>query len=205
MDNQQIVVVFEQIAQLLEIQRGNPFRIRSYQRASELLQQLSLNIAQAIESQPVRLSAIPGIGKGTLSRIKEIVETGACRELQQLTAQIPLSLLELRRLRHLGPRRIYQIWKTLGIENLDDLQRAAEQQQLRTLPGLGVHSESLILESVDHYRLRLDTAHQFSRTLLEHLRQQVPLQRSALAGVSTGGGKPSASKISGVSPIIQAP
>ena len=114
MANQQIAVVFEQIAQLLEIRGGNPFRIRSYQRAAELLQQLSLNIAQAIESQPVRLSAIPGLGKGTLSRIKEIVETGACRELQQLTAQIPLSLLELRRLRHLGPRRIYQIWKTLG-------------------------------------------------------------------------------------------
>ena len=147
MDNQQIAVVFEQIAQLLEIQGGNPFRIRSYQRASELLQQLSLNIAQAIESQPVRLSAIPGLGKGTLSRIKEIVETGACRELQQLTAQIPLSLLELRRLRHLGP----------VVFDLVVVQRHIGRELLHQLPQ-ALLPEGSPVETIEGFRARYTDA-----------------------------------------------
>ena len=187
MQNRDIARIFEQIAALLELEGGNPFRIRSFRRAAETLQTLSFRVDRIMEENPERLSKVPGVGAGTMQRIGEILETGGCRELTRMAERVPLSLLDLLRVSTLGPKKVKRIWSELGIKTLEELQAAAAEGRLRGLPGMGVKSEEKILGSIElllstRGRHRLDHVRKAAAAIVGHLEEGVDLDRIAVAG-----------------------
>ena len=187
MDNIDLAVIFDQIANILEIKDENPFRIRSYRRVAEALKNAGFDVARAALDDPDRVRSIPGIGEATFRKILELVQTGDCQEHSRLLSEVPGSLLTLLELQNLGPRKIAVLWKELGITTLDQLEEAARRQQLRTLSGFGGKSEAKILEAVRSHRgragrIRLDRAIAIADNLIQHLQKNAKIQRIAAAG-----------------------
>ena len=187
MENKDLARFFTEIADILEIQEGNPFRIRSFRRTAQIIKDLSFNGADAVLEDPQKLKSISGIGDGAIKKMQEIVETGKCQEHQDLKQQIPASLLPLTQIQNLGPKKVSLFWKALDITSLEELEKAAREEKLRSLPGMGEKSEAKILKAIHDYRqlqgrFRLDDGIEISQVLIEYLRQQVEVNRIAAAG-----------------------
>ncbi len=187
MENADLARVFVEMADILEILEGNSFRIRSFRRVAQILENLGFSAARAALEDPQRLMALPGIGAGTLKKVRELAETGECREHAELRAQIPPSLVTLLELPGLGPRKIAMFWRELQIATVDDLEAAASQHRLRSLPGMGEKTEEKILKGIQEYRrregrFRLDYGAEVSEALEKHLRASVEIHRLAPAG-----------------------
>ena len=187
MDNVEISKILQEIANLLELESANPFRIRSYHRSAQIIRDLPFSAAESAGRKDGRLKQVPGVGAGTLSKIEEILNTGTCSELQKLRKRVPVGLLELLRLRSLGPQRIKQLWKELAITGLAELEAAFESERLRTLSGFGQKTELKILDSIRFYkektgRIRLDLALELAESLLEKLSHTGAISQGEVAG-----------------------
>jgi len=187
MENKDVAAIFAEIANILEIQESNPFRIRSFRRAAQIIENLSFNVTGTIQKDPGKLRAIPGIGDGTLQKIEELVKTGTCEELEKLKQEIPSSLLPMLKLQNLGPKKISVFWKKLNISTLEELEKAALQQKIRTLPGMGEKSEAKILKAIKNYRqiqgrFQLDDGIEISTNLVNYLKSKIKTNRIAAAG-----------------------
>ncbi len=179
--------MFEEMADILEIKGDNPFRIRSFRRVAEALHSLNFNVAAAVVEDPNRVRAVPGIGEGTIRKISEVVATGRCEEHQRLRAEIPASALPMLDLQGLGPKRIGLICSVLGVSTIDELEKAAREHRLRTVPGIGEKTEATILRGIEDYRrtqgrLRLDQALTVTSPLLGHLSEDPSILRLDTAG-----------------------
>ena len=187
MKNADIAQIFEQIAALLELEDGNPFRIRSFRRAAQVLETLSFSVDQVMKENPARLHKVPGIGAGTMARIQEILQTGSCRELESMGERVPLSLLDLLGVSSLGPKKVKRLWQETGIQTLEQLREAAEQGRLRKMAGMGLRSEERILSSIElllstRGRHRLDRGREAADALVEYLKNIGEPERIAVAG-----------------------
>jgi DNA polymerase (family X) len=148
MDNSEIAAIFEEIADILEIQGDNPFRVRSYRNAARTLESISERLERMVAEERDLLS-IPGIGEGIGKKIVEIVLTGDCNEHRRLLQQIPQSLLELLKIPGMGPKKVGLVYRQLGIETMDQLSQAAAEKRLRDLPGMGQKTEEKILKGIE--------------------------------------------------------
>ena len=187
MENKDLARIFSEIADILEIKEDNPFRIRSFRRVAQTLENLSFHAARASQEDVERLRAVSGIGAGTIAKIQEIAQTGQCGEYEDLKARIPPSLLTLLDLPSLGPKKIALFWKSLGITNIEELHAVALKQKLRQLPGVGEKSEQKILQAIADYRrsqgrFRLDDGMEISQALIEYLGSRVTVRRATAAG-----------------------
>jgi DNA polymerase (family 10) len=187
MENKDLARIFSEIADILEIQEANPFRIRSFRRTAQIIRDLTFNGVQASQEDPEKLRKISGIGEGTIKKIQEIAETGASQEHEDLKGQIPPLLLTLLDLQNLGPKKISLFWKTLNISTIDELEKAAREEKLRPLPGMGEKSEAKILKAIEDHRLlqgrfRLDDGIEICQELMEYLESTVQLKRISPAG-----------------------
>ena len=122
--NADIATVFEQIADLLEIQNDNPFRIRAYRNAARTLQGLGKD-ARVLLEQGEDLTRLPGIGKDLAAKIGEIVSTGRCQTLEKLQKQTSPGLTDLLKIPGLGPKRVRALYDELDIHTPEQLYRAA--------------------------------------------------------------------------------
>jgi DNA polymerase (family 10) len=141
--NDEIARVFEQLADLLEIDEANPFRVRAYRNAARTLRSLAEEAADLIE-QGEDLSALPAIGKDLAGKIEEIVGTGRLGALDELKRTVPAGLADLTRVPGLGPKRVKALYDKLGLKSPADLRKAAEKGELKTLPGFGAKTEETI-------------------------------------------------------------
>ncbi len=132
--NAEIVAIFDEIADLLEIAGANPFRIRAYRNAARVIGGLGLEIAAMIArgDEPADL---PGIGTDLAAKIREILATETTPLLARLRKETPPALVALLRLPGLGPKRARKLVDTLKIRSLDDLRRAAARDQLAAVLG----------------------------------------------------------------------
>lgn len=186
-ENIDIAKIFEEVADLLEIQGANPFRVRAYRTAARTVETLSVPCASLARSDPKALQRFPGIARDLAGKICEIVETGSLTLLRELTSQLPESLVEMVRLPGLGPKRPKQIYDTLGIETLDQLEEAARSGRLRELRGLGATLERRILQGIsDHKaasgRCRLAEADAYVQPLVAFLRDIPGVKAVEVAG-----------------------
>ncbi|MFO8006559.1 MAG: DNA polymerase/3'-5' exonuclease PolX [Candidatus Brocadiia bacterium] len=147
MENAQIAEVFEEIADLLELQEGNQFRIRSYRNAARTVRDLSRRL-QDMVSEDEDLTELPNIGESTAEKIAEILETGTCERLENLRREVPSGLTRLMRVPDLGPRKSMKLYQELGIEDLDGLREACEAGKVRELEGFGEKTEQKILKGI---------------------------------------------------------
>ena len=134
MENKGIADIFVAIADILEIQGENPFRVRSYRNAARTIEDLSQSLESMVKSG-MKLEEIPGIGKSISEKIEEILSTGKCQFLEELRRQIPAGLTELLRLEGLGPKKAKLLYEQLGVDSIDRLDKAARAERLRDLAG----------------------------------------------------------------------
>ncbi len=144
MENEQIATLFDEMGDLLELLDANEFRIRSYRNAARAIRDASEPMREKVEKGQ-DLTEIANIGEGAAGKIREIVERGTCKRLEDLRERVPRELTELMKIPHLGPRKAMQVHKELGVDSLQDLKNACEQKKVRRLEGLGARMEEKLL------------------------------------------------------------
>lgn len=183
--NADIAACFEEMADLLDIEGANPFRIRAYRNAAHTLLDLSQDVAVMIEKGE-DLTALPGIGADLAEKIKEFVSTGTAAVLEEHRKTVPPTLRELLRIPGLGPKRVHTLYHRLGIRTRDELRQAAEDGRVRSLHGFGETTERHLL---DHLRVRqketrfkLAVAASYAESILAYLKQVPGVKRVVEAG-----------------------
>ena len=147
MENRRIAEVFEQIADILEIQGENPFRIRSYRAAARAVADLPERL-EDLQTDGRDFTDLPGIGESLAAKIHEILESGTCAMLEDLRKALPPHLPDLLGVKGLGPKKVKALFEQLGIASLDDLKAAAEAGKIRDLPGMGAKTEENVLHGL---------------------------------------------------------
>lgn len=185
-DNAAIAAAFEEIADLLELQQANPFRVRAYRNAARTLaswpEEMSLWAAQGRD-----FDELPGIGKDLAAKIAEILQRGTCDQLERLRANFPRGITHLLQIPGLGPRRVHALYHELGVRTPQELLDAARAGHVQAIPGFGATSERRIAEAVAGY---LDRSHRWPlarvdaavQAVLAHLRAGPGVEDVVVAG-----------------------
>ncbi|MGY3302930.1 DNA polymerase (family 10) [Pseudomonas sp. PvR086] len=185
-DNDHIAAVFDEIADLLDIEDANPFRIRAYRNAARTLRALTFDVAKTLaRGEP--LPKLTGIGVDLAGKINEIVTTGDCSLRQRLRSTLPPGLVGLLSIAGLGPRRVKNLYHDLGIETAQQLCLAAQQGRIRHLPGFGERMEARLLSAAQKgigkdRRLPLALVEPMARRLTEYLQQMPGVEQATTAG-----------------------
>jgi DNA polymerase (family 10) len=166
MENIVIARLLDEIAALLEIDTADPFRIRSYRRAAEAVEQQTTQLAALVASDPKLLLAIPGIGKGMAANICQLVETGDMPIRAELLTKYKPTMLELLRLPGMGPKTVALVWSALGVCDIDALESAAKDGRLADLPRMGDKFTAKLLKGIEDYRRNS------GRFRIDHAREQ---------------------------------
>lgn len=184
MENPEVAQVFEEVADLLDIQAENPFRVRAYRNAARTIRDLSARLA---DMPPEKLEELDGIGKDLAGKIQTILQTGDLPFRQELRQQVPPGLRELITVPGLGPRRAQALHQRLRIGSLDDLRQAAQKHRIRRLPGFGAKMEEKILQALEGReesgrRVLLAEAKVFAHAVVRHLKQAPGVGHVEVAG-----------------------
>ncbi|MFH1454311.1 MAG: DNA polymerase/3'-5' exonuclease PolX [Armatimonadota bacterium] len=147
MNNKSISDIFYTIAEYLELKDENPFKIRAYSNAGRTIENLSQDMSK-IESVP-ELRKIQGIGESIAEKILEINKTGGCSYLEELKKDIPPGLLDIMAVPGMGPKKAAQVYKDLGISDVEQLKAFAEEGKLSVLKGFGEKTEANILRGIN--------------------------------------------------------
>src|SRR5213082_13753 len=137
MQNPDIARLFDEVADLLEIQDANPFRVRAYRNAARTIRDFPEPIAERVRSGVKHLTDIPGIGEDLAEKITDIVTTGELPLRKQLAAKLPAGLLDLLRIPGLGPKRVKLLYKKLKVKSAADLAAALDKGRIQKLKGFG--------------------------------------------------------------------
>src|SRR5574340_66417 len=184
--NADIAAVFEAIADLLEIEGENPFRIRAYRNAARTVGEYGRSFS-AMVAAGEELPHLPGIGQDLAAKIREIAQTGKCGLLDKLSAELPPAITELLHVPGLGPKRVRALWDDLYVQTIEQLHRAAADGRIRELPGFGAKTEAKILRAVGDklaaaHRFKLAVAAQYAESLQAYLRAVPGVEQVVVAG-----------------------
>ena len=187
MTNHEIAAVFEQIADLLEFQGANTFRVRAYRNAARTIHDLPESAADIVADPERSLTDIEGIGKDLAEKVATLVETGSLPMLEELLAEIPESVLAILRVPGLGPKRAAQLYHELNVATLDDLRAACESHKVQELKGFGAKTEAAILQGLDiaseaEQRILWIEADQHVQEILAHMNGCKAVEQIAAAG-----------------------
>ncbi|MGC9444412.1 MAG: DNA polymerase/3'-5' exonuclease PolX [Candidatus Methanospirareceae archaeon] len=188
MHNLDIARIFNEIADILEVQAENAFKIRAYRKAALTIETLTQDLTVIAERGGVKeLKKIPGIGEGIAKKIVEIAETGDCRKHRELLQELPTELIELLAIPHVGPKTIAKLHEELGIANLAGLEAAAKAHKLAELPGFGTKAEENILKGIEQYRsyqgrVLLYKALPYAESIVSELQRLDAVERILIAG-----------------------
>ncbi|HXZ80833.1 MAG TPA: DNA polymerase/3'-5' exonuclease PolX [Terriglobales bacterium] len=186
MDNRTIAGILYETADLIEIDGGDPFRIRSYRRAGEAIESLT-EPAESLLCDPKKLLEIPGIGKGMAANVREICQEGKLQLHTELLTKYRPTMLELLKISGLGPKTIALIWSAYQIADVDGVEKLAREAKIRELPRMGKKQEERILKSIADYkriagRFLLDDAEQVAHRLSDHIRKIQGVDKVTPAG-----------------------
>ena len=150
--NREVAAVLYEMAELLELQAENRFKIIAYSKAARAIESLQEDIVKVC--QEGRLEAIPGVGKAIAAKVEEYLQTGQIQAHQELLAKTPPGLAQLLQISGLGPKTIAMLHEKLGVSSLDDLEAAAREHRIRRLPRMGPTREGNILRAIERYKKR---------------------------------------------------
>jgi len=184
--NADIAAIFEEIADLLEIEAANPFRIRAYRNAARVVAAHGREM-HAMVKNGEDLTRLPAIGHDLALKISEIVATGHCGFLDRLHKELPPAVTELLHIPGLGPKRVRILYQELHVKTLADLLDAARQGRIRHLHGFGETTEQHILHAVEarttkKKRFRFAVARQYGEALASYLADTPTVERVEIAG-----------------------
>lgn len=150
MKNTEIVKIFNEIADLLEIKDENPFKIRAYRKAAMNIESLTEDIEELIKKGTV--TEVPGIGKDLAQKIKEYLETGYMKDYERLKTEVPRGLVTLLKVPGIGPKTAKQLYEGLKIDSIEKLEEMAKAHRLQSVPGIRVKTEENILRGIELFR-----------------------------------------------------
>src|SRR5271166_4133731 len=184
--NAEIASQLDKVADLLDIEGANPFRVRAYRRAARLVGELPRNVADML-AEGEDLDELPGIGKDLAGKIAVIARGEHLPLLDELEHEVPAGITALLVLPGLGPKRVHLLHEALGIDTIDQLAAAAKAGKLRGVKGLGTGIETKVLRAIAEgagqaQRTKLATAEQIVAPLLHHLRQADGVLQVEVAG-----------------------
>jgi DNA polymerase (family 10) len=184
--NAEIADIFERLADLLEIEGANAFRVRAYRNAARFVRGHGRSFTELV-GQGADLSRLPGIGKDLAGKIATIVQTGKLPLLATVRARVPAPLLEMTRIEGLGPKRAKALYGALRIRSLEDLARAARSGRIREIRGFGPKTEEMIARraaqaATTERRIRLADAEVFAAPLVEYFRAAQGVKQVEVAG-----------------------
>jgi DNA polymerase (family 10) len=186
MDNKSIAGILYETADLLEVDGADSFRIRSYRNAAEAIEALSQQISDII-GNPKEVLAIPGIGKGMLTNLQQMITEGCLSLHADLLKKYRPSMLQLLKVQGLGPKTIALIWNAYQVCDLEGVEKLAREGKIRILPRMGEKHEQKLLKSIEDYRkiagrFLLDTAEIQANKIIEHLSGYPGVEKATPAG-----------------------
>ncbi|MFM8479425.1 MAG: DNA polymerase/3'-5' exonuclease PolX [Planctomycetaceae bacterium] len=186
MNNDAIASQFELLADLLEIQGANPFRIRAYRNAARTISGLAESLADMV-GDGADLQELPGIGGDLARQIAEIVTTGQHAGLQELKQQVPAGVLDMLRIPGVGPKKAAVFFHQLGLTTLDQLKVACESGRIAQVKGFGAKTEAAILANITQaaahaQRISIAEARAAAEAIVEDLRQLPEVTACETAG-----------------------
>jgi DNA polymerase (family 10) len=184
--NTEISNIFNQMADLLEIEGANPFRVRAYRRAARTVSGYTHSMAELVREEE-DLTELSGIGEDLSAKIQEIVETGSLAKLEEVKSRTPADLTRMLNVAGLGPKRVKALYEELGISTLAELEQAAAEGRIQELHGLGEKIEQQILKDLQREdrqddRVRIDVAEEIIHPLVRYLRTLEGVERVEVAG-----------------------
>jgi DNA polymerase (family 10) len=184
--NADIASKFSDYADLLEIKGENRFRIRSYRDAARLLDSLSRDIVDMVDSG-ADLTELNGVGDAIAEKIETIVETGQLPQLEELKEKLPPGLLDVLQVEGLGPKKTKKLYTQLSVETLEQLESAAKEEQIRQIKGFGPKTEQKILDNIERVRrgnerTRLADMRKRAEPLVAHLDELSEVEKLEIAG-----------------------
>jgi len=186
MENLDVIRELKLLANLLEIQGANPFRIRAYWNAINTVEGLSRPLYEMVAAGE-DLTELPAIGDSVAAHIVELLRTGSIDRLREVEAQFPRTLVDLMQLEGLGPKKARKLFEELGVRTLDDLAAAIESGRVATLEGFGEKSVQKLARALENLRKRtsrprLDEVEQLIAGLLQHMKAAPGAKRVEVAG-----------------------
>jgi len=170
--NQEVAKLFADIGDLLEIKGENRFKILAYRKAADNIAGLGQDLFDLWESGQ-DLRKIEGIGQAIADKSAELFSTGRLEFWEKLTAEVPVSLVEVLNIPDVGPKLAKSMWQELGLTTVAEVKAAAQAGRLQTLPRMGAKSEARILASIEALERR--------ETGRVHLGIAWPLARQVMA------------------------
>jgi DNA polymerase (family 10) len=186
MDNKSVAGILFETADLLEIDGQDSFRIRSYRNAAEAIEAQSQQISELIDN-PKDVLAIPGIGKGMLANLTEMMREGRLSLHAELLKKYHPSMLQLFKIQGLGPKTISLIWSAYQVSDVEGVEKLAREGKIRTLPRMGEKHEQKLLKAIEDYRriagrYLLDVAEIQAEKIMDHLRSYPGVEKVSTAG-----------------------
>jgi DNA polymerase (family X) len=188
LSNLELATIFDRVADLLEFQNANPFRVRAYRSAARTIEDHPAALSRVVNDGTEALTDLPGIGADLAEKITTLVQTGKLPMLEELLAEIPSGVLDLLKVPGLGPKKAATLFRELKITSLAELRTACEQQQVRKLKGFGAKTETTILSGLDfaqnssNQRLYWAEADQYVQRLRQHFANCRSIQQLEFAG-----------------------
>ncbi|MFD3000071.1 DNA polymerase/3'-5' exonuclease PolX [Pontibacter toksunensis] len=184
MENKNIIKLFKLTAELLELHDENPFKVRSYVNAVAALELVEAPLAGMSQAQ---LEGIGGVGKGIAAKIVEINTTGSFEELDQMLAATPPGVVEMLRIKGIGPKKVRTLWRELGTETVEELLEACEQDKVSKLKGFGAKTQenikqALLFTQQNRGKLLFAEAESAAHELLQSVKEALPEVQVSLTG-----------------------
>ena len=185
MINAELERLFERIADLLEIDGTDSFRVNSYRRAARAMADATDDVA--VVAKEGRLTDLAGVGKGTAEKIQQFIDSGAIDLLTELEAKFPKGLPDLLEIQGLGPKKVALAYRELGVGGMEDLKRVIASGELAKLKGMGAASVQKIADGLSFLessgqRTMLGIALPIAEALAQRVRALPGVQQVAIAG-----------------------
>jgi DNA polymerase (family 10) len=186
--NTEIAAALDELGDLTELDGGAIYRVVAYRNAAKAVRDSPVSVLTL--ARQGRATELPGVGGIIQEKIIDLADTGDIPAAAKLRAKFPPGVIEMTRLPGLGPKRVRRLYEELGIDSLDSLRAAAEEQRIRTLKGFGPKAEEAILASIrladagkrTSARVVLDRALVVADPLIAALRAHPASERVELAG-----------------------
>lgn len=185
MNNSDIVRVFQDIADLLELKGETPFKIRAYQKAVRSIEQLPVGLEQL--RQEGRLRDVPGVGEAIEKKIIELLTTGRLNYYEDLRSEFPAGVISLLQVPGIGPKTAMRLSTELGIKSPEELEGAIVDGRVEGLYRLGEKTAENILHHLrsmrtKEQRIPIGTALPLAEDIMVSLQEHSQIRNLTPAG-----------------------
>ncbi len=188
MTNFELANIFGELVELLEVKSENPFKIRAYYKAVQVIENYPIELENIYTKDGIAgLEEISGIGKGIAQKIEELIKTGKLVQLDELKKSMPSGILEILKIQGMGPKKTKLVYDKLKVSDIQELEKVAKEGKLRNLPGMGEKTEQNILKGIEFRkkakeRMPLSKALPIANLIINDLKKLKEIDKIGVAG-----------------------